>query len=103
MKKYANIDVQAMYPAGNPPRAENWTLDTFLKAAEACHKDGYPFGIGLGETGDSVGTAGAIFQSFGAEHGSILLQDRPAGRASDKLSRETFIGGKRPRCRWRPG
>jgi hypothetical protein len=25
-------------------------------------------------------------------HGSILLQDRPAGRASDKLSRETFIG-----------
>lgn len=67
MKKYANIDVQAMYPAGAPPKADNWTLDTFLKAAEACHKAGFPFGIGLGETSDSVDTAGAIFQSFGAE------------------------------------
>jgi hypothetical protein len=67
MKKYANIDVQAMYPAGSPPKADNWTLDTFLKAAEACYKGGYPFGIGLGETSDSVDTAGAIFASFGAE------------------------------------
>jgi ABC-type glycerol-3-phosphate transport system substrate-binding protein len=67
MKKHANIDVQAMYPAGNPPKADNWTLDTFLKAAEACYKGGYPFGIGLGETSDSVDTAGAIFDSFGAE------------------------------------
>ena len=67
MKKHANIDVQEMYPAGAPPKADNWTLDTFLKAAEACHKGGVPFGIGLGETTDSVDTAGAIFQSFGAE------------------------------------
>jgi ABC-type glycerol-3-phosphate transport system substrate-binding protein len=67
MKKYANIDVQAMYPAGSPPKADDWTMDTFLKAAEACHKAGFPFGIGLGETTDNVDTAGAIFSSFGAE------------------------------------
>jgi ABC-type glycerol-3-phosphate transport system substrate-binding protein len=67
MKKFANIDVQEMYPAGLPPKADNWTLDTFLKAAEACHKGGFPFGIGLGQTADSVDTAGAIFQSFGAQ------------------------------------
>jgi ABC-type glycerol-3-phosphate transport system substrate-binding protein len=67
MKKLANIDVQELYPAGSPPKADNWTLDTFLKAAEACHKGGSPFGIGLGVTSDSVDTAGAIFQSFGAE------------------------------------
>jgi len=67
MKKYANIDVQAMYPPGSPPKADDWTMDSFLKAAEACHKAGYPFGIGLGETSDNVDTAGAIFQSFGAE------------------------------------
>ena len=30
MKKYANIDVQAMYPAGAPPKADTWTTDTFL-------------------------------------------------------------------------
>src|SRR5499425_1393656 len=66
MKQYAGIDVQAMYPAGAPPNAHNWTLDTFLKAAEACHKAGFAFGIGLGTTTDSVDTAGAVFHSFGA-------------------------------------
>ena len=67
MKKYANIDVQQMYPVGSPPRADNWTMETFLKAAEACYKGGLPFGIGLGQTADSVDTAGAVFQSFGAQ------------------------------------
>jgi len=41
-----------MYPAGSPPNAENWTLDTFMKAAEACQKAGFAFGIGLGMTTD---------------------------------------------------
>src|SRR5450631_1429 len=67
MKKYAGIDVQEMYPAGSPPKADNWTTDTFLKAAEACKKGGFPFGIGVGETPDSVDTAGAFFQAFGAQ------------------------------------
>jgi ABC-type glycerol-3-phosphate transport system substrate-binding protein len=66
MKKHAGIDVQALYPAGSPPKADAWTLDAFLKAAEACHKAGATFGIGLGITSDSVDTAGAIFHSFGA-------------------------------------
>jgi ABC-type glycerol-3-phosphate transport system substrate-binding protein len=67
MKKFANIDVQEMYPAGAPPKADNWTTDTFLKAAEACHKGGVPFGIGLGETSDSVDTVGAFFLAHGAQ------------------------------------
>ena len=79
MKKFANIDVQEMYPAGAPPKAENWTTDTFLKAAEACHKGGFPFGIGLGETTDSVDTAGAFFQAFGAEvvdaKGNVVMKN----------------------------
>jgi ABC-type glycerol-3-phosphate transport system substrate-binding protein len=87
MKKYANIDIQAMYPAGSPPKAENWTLDTFLKAAEACHKGGFPFGIGLGETTDSVDTAGAIFQSFGAHlvdaNGNLTIKTDEVRQALD--------------------
>jgi len=67
MKKYADIDVQQLYPAGSPPNADGWTMDAFLKAAEGCYKGGYPFGIGLGQTADNVDTAGAIFQAFGAE------------------------------------
>src|SRR5713226_471526 len=27
MKQHAGIDVQAMYPAGSPPKADAWTLD----------------------------------------------------------------------------
>jgi hypothetical protein len=65
-EKHAGIDVVAMYPAGGPPKAEAWTLDAMLKAAEACQKAGFPFGIGLGTTEDNTDTSGAIFQSFGA-------------------------------------
>ncbi len=67
MKKFAGIDVQEMYPAGAAPKADAWNTDTFLKAAEACHKGGVPFGIGLGTTSDSVDTAGAFFLAFGAQ------------------------------------
>jgi ABC-type glycerol-3-phosphate transport system substrate-binding protein len=65
-KKHAGIDLHELYPAGSAPKADSWNLDTFLKAAEACHKAGYPFGIGLGTTSDSVDSAGAFFHAFGA-------------------------------------
>jgi len=87
MKQFAGLDVQAMYPAGAPPKADNWTLDTFLKAAEACHKGGKPFGIGVGNTGDSNDTIGAIFHSFGAmlanEKGEITVKSDAVREALD--------------------
>src|SRR5947209_5022922 len=85
MKSLAGIDVQALYPAGSPPKAEAWTLDAMLKAAEACHKGGHPFGIGLGVTADNVDTAGAIFQSFGANlvdaKGNVAVKSDPVRQA----------------------
>jgi ABC-type glycerol-3-phosphate transport system substrate-binding protein len=91
MKQYAGIDVQALYPAGSPPNADAWTLDALLKAAEACHKAGYPFGIGLGTTADSVDTVGAIFQSFGAAlvdaKGNITVKSDPVRQALDYYTR----------------
>ena len=87
LKQYAGIDIQAMYPAGAPPKADDWTLDTFLKAAEACHKGGHPFGIGLGTTSDSVDTIGAIFHSFGAilvdAKGEIVVKNDQVRQALD--------------------
>jgi ABC-type glycerol-3-phosphate transport system substrate-binding protein len=78
MKSLAGIDVQALYPAGAEPKADSWTTEAFLKAAEACHKGGKPFGIGLGTTTDSVDTAGAFFHAFGAmlinEKGEITVK-----------------------------
>ena len=48
LKNFAGIDIQAMYPAepGATPQAAQWTYDTFLKAAEACAKAGFPFAWG---------------------------------------------------------
>jgi ABC-type glycerol-3-phosphate transport system substrate-binding protein len=65
LKQHAGIDIQAMYPAGAAPKADSWTFDAYLKAAEACNKANAAFGIGLGETTDSVDTAGAFLQGFG--------------------------------------
>jgi ABC-type glycerol-3-phosphate transport system substrate-binding protein len=91
MKQHAGIDVQALYPAGAPPKAEGWTVDAYLKAAEACHKAGFPFGIGLGQTSDSVDTAGAFFQAFGAElvdaKGDIKVKSDTVRQALDYCKR----------------
>jgi ABC-type glycerol-3-phosphate transport system substrate-binding protein len=89
MKSLAGIDVQEMYPAGSAPKADNWTLETFLKAAEACHKGGKAFGIGLGGTTDSVDTAGAFFHAHGAmlvdEKGNVTVKTDKVRQALEYL------------------
>ena len=82
MKQHAGIDVQALYPAGQKPNADSWTMDAYLKAAEACHKAGFPFGVGLGETTDSVDTAGAMMLSFG---GQLIDKDGKVTVKSDAV------------------
>jgi ABC-type glycerol-3-phosphate transport system substrate-binding protein len=68
-KKFCDIDLQEMYPAGssNDALAATWTWDLFLKAAEQCQKGGFPFGVGLGQTTDSIDWVGAVFAAHGAE------------------------------------
>ncbi len=68
-KDLVGLDLTKMYPAGAQPDkelSEKWTWDTFLTAAEKCQKGGYPFGLGLGQTTDSVDWVGAVFASYGA-------------------------------------
>ena len=118
LKQHAGIDVRAMYPA--EPRqtkeADDWTWDAHLKAAEACHKVGMPFAIGLGTTVDSVDTAGSLFRAFGAElvnakgditvdsdamrevleHASRLVRVLPPEAPSydDASNNKAFVAGK---------
>ena len=87
LKQHAGIDIQALYPVGQAPKADSWTYDTYLKAAEACHKAGASFGIGLGTTTDSVDTLGAFFHGFGAQlvdaKGNITAKSDPVRQALD--------------------
>jgi len=91
LNKFAGIDIQAMYPAGAPPKADGWTFDAFLKAAEDCNKGGHPFGIGLGTTADSVDTAGAIFHGFGAmlvdAKGTVTVKTDPVRQSLEFYKR----------------
>jgi ABC-type glycerol-3-phosphate transport system substrate-binding protein len=71
LKKFAGLDVVKMYPGagGTPDKAlqDQWTWDAFLTAAEKCHKGGNPFGVGFGQTTDSVDWVGALFHAYGAQ------------------------------------
>ena len=69
-KQHVGLDLTRMYPASGPADkalAEKWNWETFLTAAERCFKAGYPFGLGLGQTTDSVDWVGALFAAYGAE------------------------------------
>jgi len=70
LKQHAGLDVTKMYPPGAAPDkalSESWTWDAFLSAAQKCQRAGFPFGIGLGQTEDSVDTQGALWSAYGAE------------------------------------
>jgi ABC-type glycerol-3-phosphate transport system substrate-binding protein len=69
-KQHVGWDPREMYPAGAPPNpamTEMWTWDEFLRAAAACHKAGYPFGMPLSHLSDSVDWTGAVFAAHGAQ------------------------------------
>jgi ABC-type glycerol-3-phosphate transport system substrate-binding protein len=70
-KEAVGLDLTQMYPAGgiggNKELTDKWTWDFFLQAAEKCHKAGHPFGLALGQTGDTANWVGAVFNAYGAE------------------------------------
>lgn len=88
-KQHVGLDLTKMYPAAAPPDKaliEAWTWDTFLSAAEKCHKAGFPFGIGIGQTEDSVDTMGAIFSA----HGAVLVDAKGNITVNSKETRQVL-------------
>jgi ABC-type glycerol-3-phosphate transport system substrate-binding protein len=94
LKKYAGIDVQKMFPAekSTPEASKDWTYETQLKAAEACHKAGFTFGLGCGSgSTDARQTWGATFGAFGAHlldaKGNITVDTETVREAMDYCKR----------------
>jgi ABC-type glycerol-3-phosphate transport system substrate-binding protein len=95
LKEHAGIDILGMFPASAQPTkaAEAWTWDVFLSAAEKCHKAGYPFGLPLGVTTDSVEWLGAFLRAQGADlvdaKGNITVKSDAVRQALEYLQRLT--------------
>ena len=70
-KDAVGLDLTQMYPTqGGQPNKEltdKWTWDFFLDAAAKCFKAGHPFGLPMGQTGDTMNWVGAIFNAHGAQ------------------------------------
>jgi ABC-type glycerol-3-phosphate transport system substrate-binding protein len=91
LKQHAGIDIQAMYPAGKPPAADDWTWDNFLIAAEKCHKAQCAFGLPLGATTDTMQWVGALFKAYGAdvmdEKGNVTVKSDNVRQVLDYAKR----------------
>jgi ABC-type glycerol-3-phosphate transport system substrate-binding protein len=93
-KQHVGLDLTKMYPVGAPADktlTERWTWENFLVAAEKCFKAGYPFGLGLGDTTDSVDWVGSLFAAYGAElvdaNGNITVKSDATKMALDYAKR----------------
>jgi ABC-type glycerol-3-phosphate transport system substrate-binding protein len=96
MKQHAGIDVQAMYPAETRlgPGAEQWNWETFLRAADACNKAGFPFALPAGTFSDATDWIGALFRCYGAEmvdaRGNITIRNNDKLRQALEYSVRLF-------------
>ncbi len=68
-KEHAGIDLREIFPADESKwdagKIDAWTWDAYLAAAEKLFKAGYPVGLGMGQTSDSVDWVGALFSAYG--------------------------------------
>jgi len=87
-EKYAGIDVQEMYPAVARPRPTTGHGHV-PQGGRSLQKGGFPFGIRVGETPDSVDTAGAFFLAFGAQLVDAKATSRSRPMRCGRLSNST--------------
>jgi ABC-type glycerol-3-phosphate transport system substrate-binding protein len=68
-KEHAGIDLRELFPADesrwNTAKLDSWNWDAYLTAAEKLFKAGYPVGLPMGQTSDSVDWVGALFNAYG--------------------------------------
>ena len=68
-KEHAGIDLREVFPADESKwdsvKVDGWNWDAYLAAAEKLFKAGYPVGLPMGQTSNSVDWVGALFNAYG--------------------------------------
>ena len=68
-QEHAGIDLREVFPADESKwdsvKVDGWNWDAYLAAAEKLFKAGYPVGLPMGQTSDSVDWVGALFNAYG--------------------------------------
>ena len=68
-KEHAGIDLREVFPPDetkwDSAKVDSWNWDAYLAAAEKLFKAGYPVGLPMGQTSDSVDWVGALFNAYG--------------------------------------
>lgn len=91
--KQQGADVEQWYPSkqGTPAQAAEWTYEKMLKLAPAAQKAALTFGLGLGQTTDSVDWTGALLRAYGGvlvdEKGNSQLRSEPVMQVLDYLQK----------------
>jgi hypothetical protein len=68
-QEHAGIDLREVFPADeskwDSAKVDGWNWDAYLAAAEKLFKAGYPVGLPMGQTSDTVDWVGALFNAYG--------------------------------------
>lgn len=91
--KKQGYDVQQWYPnkPGTAATAVAWTYDLMAKLAPAAKTAGLTFGLGLGQTTDSVDWTGALLRAYGGvlvdEKGNSQLKSDPVRQVMEYMQK----------------
>ena len=69
-KQYCGVDVTKIFPPDESLRdkalVDSWSWDLYLSTAQQLFKAGYPVGLPMGQTTDTIDWVGALFRSYGS-------------------------------------
>jgi extracellular solute-binding protein len=94
-KQHAGIDLREIFPPDesqwDAAKIDTWSWDAYLAAAEKLFKAGYPVGLGMGQTSDSVDWVGALFSAFGV----VMVDDKDNIRINSDETRAVLEYAKK--------
>src|SRR5262245_12796068 len=94
-KQHAGIDLREIFPPDesqwDAAKTDTWSWDAYLAAAEKLFKAGYPVGLGMGQTSDSVDWVGALFNAYGV----VMVDAKDNIRINSDETRAVLVYAKK--------